>query len=802
MKKLFCFSAVLCTLICAAEVKISDRNGNILANNGEISTYLLKKNNYSFNLSARDANGANFGAVIESILWYHGRSGNTEHIYQDQSEKNFLPGKYIINHRSIRTTSSNADFEIERITEFPENTGAVTYEYILTVKESRDHGKMRFPLTRLTKEITTVSFDDGTLENFTTSAKIPPEELAKTRSMLFHIPARGKTLLMLIDVNTPLKYGHRFGIMPTYSPGSWARSVNFHHLYMPDFPFYNAGEKLGFKFAFKILDGGSFSSSQKEQVKILAGKLNFLPAQYTPGLLDSEYRYPSALAAQLPGVGDVKIWSEIPLKRVYPAMESPKCKANSLYLTAAANERESIQVVLNSPAENKLEKIVFSDLVSSNGSVIPAVGFTANILGVQKTNAPLAQFYGETRFPDKLRPAADALPVKLKAKQNTIIHLTFFAPQGTAKGVYHGKITLTVGKKSCDIPVALRVWGFELPAVSRFTAHGLLWNSLPEHRDEVLKQLAQYGINGSIYPGGQKQLREIFDGRELRFKDDLAMAEKALKVYHQPMFQAPYLFLGAWNWKPGMKVQFLNLDLNTKEFEDKFSAYLSSLHRQVKAKNILDRTFIYMWDEMTGGHYDAMQKTVGMVRKYAPGIKLMTVSAPDPMVLKYNDIITTGPFGQWLGKESRAVVEKAIADGKEFWIYLNGITFSHQVSAAIPRMTAWLCFAHGFTGYLQWSMDYNWQYGTFEKNGDVWILYPAYDKPVYSARLEYFRDGVEDFNMMILAETLPQEIAAQIKSEVAKITPVMGKCDPDPVKMYEIRNRIGDILEKNLNKGN
>ena len=221
MKKLFCFSAVLCTLICAAEVKISDRNGNILANNGEISTYLLKKNNYSFNLSARDANGANFGAVIESILWYHGRSGNTEHIYQDQSEKNFLPGKYIINHRSIRTTSSNADFEIERITEFPENTGAVTYEYILTVKESRDHGKMRFPLTRLTKEITTVSFDDGTLENFTTSAKILPEELAKTRAMLFHIPARGKTLLMLIDVNTPLKYGHRFGIMPTYAPGSW-----------------------------------------------------------------------------------------------------------------------------------------------------------------------------------------------------------------------------------------------------------------------------------------------------------------------------------------------------------------------------------------------------------------------------------------------------------------------------------------------------------------------------------------------------------------------------------------------------
>ncbi|MBR7120918.1 MAG: DUF4091 domain-containing protein [Lentisphaeria bacterium] len=80
----------------------------------------------------------------------------------------------------------------------------------------------------------------------------------------------------------------------------------------------------------------------------------------------------------------------------------------------------------------------------------------------------------------------------------------------------------------------------------------------------------------------------------------------------------------------------------------------------------------------------------------------------------------------------------------------------------------------------------------------MWILYPAYDKPVYSVRLEYFRDGVEDFNMMYLSRQLPPEIKAQIDREIAKVAPVMGKMNPDPVLMNEVRLKIGDLLEKHL----
>ena len=83
-------------------------------------------------------------------------------------------------------------------------------------------------------------------------------------------------------------------------------------------------------------------------------------------------------------------------------------------------------------------------------------------------------------------------------------------------------------------------------------------------------------MNGTVYYGGQRELRKYFDGKELHMPDDFSLAEKAIKEYGMPMFQAPWLFLGAWDWKPGKKVHFLNLDVNSGEFEEKLPQKLPS----------------------------------------------------------------------------------------------------------------------------------------------------------------------------------------------------------------------------------
>lgn len=797
MKKIITLLSLL-AMTAPAAVEIKEQNGNVSMNNGTLSARLVKGRNYAFNLTGRDRNGKSLGLVIQSMIWYHGRTGNTEHFYQDQSELKWKPQKYEIKGNMVRVFTGNTDYDVTREMEMFDDIGAVRLEYIITSRESRDFSRDKFPMIYLAKEIQSVSFDNGNLKDFRTKPAPGGEDLVNTRALLLHMPEYDKTLLMLIDINTPLKYGHKLGLMPTYRKTGWCKIVSFNQLWQGSLPYYDKGMKLGAGIYFQLLDGGSLTEQQKTAARQLAERFQLAPAQFSGSLPAPEYRAPSGLAGKLGGIPGVGLWHESPMKRVYPGTESPDRTVSAVKLESAANERESFQLVLNPESPAVLEKVILPELTSSGKHKIPAKNLQACALEYQIVESPLALLYGERKFADKLLPLPERLPLKLTAKENNILHLTVYTPAGTPPGLYAGNVTLRINGKECKVPVSLKVWGFELPKRSAYCAHGLLWNSPQKDREEVLKYLTACGMNGTVYYGGQRELRKYFDGKELHMPDDFSLAEKAIKEYGMPMFQAPWLFLGAWDWKPGKKVHFLNLDVNSGEFEEKFANYLKSFHRQAKEKGILQNSFAYLWDEMTGGHYETMRRTVGMVRKYAPGLRLMTVAAPDPEVLANNDIICVGPLSHWWSRDAQKIVRDSRKNGKEFWIYMNGVTFGTDTEAIVPRLTPWMCHSRGISGFLQWSMDYNWKYGTFAKNGHVWLLYPSADKPVYSVRLEYFRDGVEDFNMMKLMEKLPPEIRTRLEKEIESIAPAFGKTSLDPVRLAEVRRRIGETLDKNL----
>ena len=802
MKRIFPFCAAFlfsCAGLAAFEIKES--KNAVAMNNGELSARLLANRNYGFNLTGRDKDGKNFGLVIQTMIWYHGRTGNTRRFYQDQSELGtWKPRKREVENGTVRVFTGDVNYNVIRETQMYPDTSAVSLKYIIESAESRGiSGSVNFPGIYLTKEIESVSFDDGTLKNFRTSALPENSDLIHTRALLLHIPKRGKTLLVLIDPNAPLAYGQKLGIAVKHQKLNWCRTLNFIHLWQDSLSYLEKGRKFGVCVYFRLLDGGELNEAQKAEARKLAERFQLKRARFSRADLAEEYEKPSALAGKFAGVPGISLWGESPMKRVYPHTLVPGKTLDAIRLESAANEWESFQLVLKPEREGILEKIEFSDLRASDGRSIPAAQCRGWLLEYQRIAAPRALFYGETRFADKLLPLADVLPHKLTPGENTIAHLSVRAPEGTPRGTYRGKVTLRFsGGRTAELPLVLKVWGFELPKRSAYCGHGLLWDTPQEHREEVLKYLTECGMNGTVYHGGQSELRKYFDGKELRLPDNFALAEKALREYGMPMFQTPWLFLGAWNWKPGKKVQFLHLDIETPEFEEKFSNYFKSFHRQMKEKGILEHCFTYFWDEMTGGHYEAMRKTVALVRKNAPGLRIMTVSAPDPEVLANNDIICTGPFSGWWSKEAGEIVQAARKNGKEFWVYMNGTTFQTTVEAIVPRLTPWMCFSHGFSGYLQWSMDYNWKSGTFAKNGNVWLLYPSDKKPVYSVRLEYFRDGVEDFNMMRLTEKLPPAVRAELEKEIRSIAPVSGKTSTDPLKLTLVRRKIGETLERHL----
>ena len=791
----FAAAAVAASLPAAATASTVTVNGGVRVETPSLVATLAEKRNYCPAMEGMGADGKRFGILLQCKVWYHGRTGNAQRFYQDQDEFSWPTRSCEASDAGAVVTTSTVDYDVRReVAVESADPDAIRLDYLLTAAETRFYDPVDFPLLYFSKEAESVSFDDGRLDGFRTATNPTRTELSRSRACLLHFPKRGKTLILLVDVNRPLSLGHEFGLAVRQNLGGWARTFCFTNLFYEEFPFFAKGTRLGARMWFKLVDGGAFSEAQAEAVRALSAKVGARDAAFAPKDLDGEYAEPSALAARLPSAEGLSLWTETPMKRVYPGTRAPSVAASAVKLEMASNERESFQLVLNPKTPARLESVEFSDFASDSGHVIAATNAQICLLGYEAVAEPKAVFRGETRFADRMVPLGGG--ATLTAGENTILHATVFAPPGARPGLYRAKVVLGVDGSRIDVPIELNVWNVELPRETGYIGHMLIWSSPYAKREQVLRRFAECGMQGTVYNGGgAPKLRDCFDGKALRVPDGFSLAEKSVKTFGAPYFQVPWGFMGAWNWNTN-KTVFLGLDLKleSREFDEAFANYLVSLRSQLGRRGILDRSFIYMWDEMTEGHYPAMRKTTDMVHKYAPGLKILTVSAPDPEVLANNDIIVAAHPAHWWSDEAREVVRKANRDGKRIWMYANSVTFGTASRAIIPRLTAWLCRSHGMSGYLHWSCDYNWKANDFSKNGKEWLLYPSDGEPVYSVRMEYFRDGVEDFNLMKLVCNLPADERRRLERSIAEISSDRSALLTDPVRVASVRRLVAEAL--------
>ena len=773
---------------------VAQTKGSICVETPSLVATLPANRNYCPILQGKGEKGK-FGILLQTKIWYHGRTGNSQRFYKDQDEFSWPTLACETSDAGAVVTTGTPDYDVRReVAVEAADPAALRLDYLLTTAETRFFDPISFPLLYFSKEIESVSFDDGRLGGFRTVVNPSRTDLFHSRACLLHFPKHGKSLILLVDVNRPIALGHKLGLAVRQSVNGWSRVFNFTQLHYEEFPFFEKGTRLGVRMWFKLVEGGAFSEAQAEAVRTLAAAVGVREAAFSAKALDGEYAQPSGLAARLPGTDSLSLWTETPMKRVYPGTHAPSATASTVKIESAANERESFQLVLNPQASARLEDVTFSDFVSDAGAAIPANNAQAWRLGYETVADTKATLGGMTRFADRMVPIGRG--AELPAGENTVLHCTVFAPPGTRAGLYRANAALVVDGSRIDVPVELRVWSVELPRETAYVGHMLIWSSPYKKREQVLRRFAECGMMGTVYNGGNApKIKECFDGKTLRMPDDFALAEKSVKELGAPYFQVPWGFMGAWNWNTNKTVFLgLNLKLDSKEFDEAFENYLVELGGQLGRRGILDRSVIYMWDEMTEGHYPAMRKTTDMVRRFAPGLKVLTVSAPDPEVLANNDIIVAAHPAHWWNDEAREVVRKANSDGKKIWMYANSVTFGTTSRAIIPRLTAWLCRSHGMCGYLHWSCDYNWKANDFAKNGKEWLLYPSEDEPVYSVRMEYFRDGVEDFNLMELVKKLPEQERRRVERSIAEISSDRSALLADPVRVAAVRRLVAEAV--------
>ena len=773
-----------------------DTSKNICLENSFFKLTLKNGENYVFNFFDKVKN---IPLLYKTNIYYTGQAPQGE-FYNTESEEKWSPDEQSwewskdSKEVTLSLKSHNNDWDVNRLITLYADKPYLKLRYVLTAKESSERDTHSFPLMQLIPAFTSISYNLN--DKFSQVAPIEKTSNAKlvpaTIIQLF-APQYQRTLNVINNFNLPVESGYEFGSSFVCSDSKWCKSLSLNHSYIVKGDFLKKGQTRVAELLFFIQDGVDASLAKQQEAYKLARDFEFLPKPESLKFNNAraEYEKASPLARLISKDKTLQIWSESSLKKVFPQMSAPKSFDKNVKIFCAKNESESFQLVISPQTDLKLIKVSISDLRDGK-KILEKDHINSYLLEYQdKTTVPGFYGLGSNKVADKLVNLKDTLPCNFLANTAQPLWFTVNIPSSAVAGLYRGKITLEFSNhKVVKVPIVLNVWNFALPQKYTYRAFGLLWDS-PESRNmEYAKKMAEYHMTTDFTRKGKTKM---FDGKQVNFDEFIKNANTTIREYHANTIYLPNVYLGNWSWKPGQKSLFRNMDPASEEFDAPFGSYLKQSAKILRDNGLIDNTFLYIWDEMMPLHYPTINKVVKIIRQADPGLKIMTVGAPDKEVLDNVDIICTGAFSAWWGKRAEKMVEENRSKGKEFWCYLNAETFTPDQPAVITRLVPWKCWSRGITGYLQWSMNSYWN-SDFDSNGHVWLFYPSKGEPVASVRLEYFRDGIEDFEYFELLKS--RNNGDQLLKEVLTVTPKFSSPDYDLVKIHNLRLKIGEVLAK------
>lgn len=167
----------------------------------------------------------------------------------------------------------------------------------------------------------------------------------------------------------------------------------------------------------------------------------------------------------------VSVWTVSSGYKVKPETPVPTSGQSNVFISAACNEAEAVQVVVTPSRGIKGLTVQVSDLVRDGGAVLKSESIDILRVRYVTTTIPTDRSTAVGQWPDPLPPFDKEIDVAAGMNQPLWIRVT--VPADTKAGVYFGVIKLRAEGFKADVPVQIRVYGFGLPdKMSCTTAFG------------------------------------------------------------------------------------------------------------------------------------------------------------------------------------------------------------------------------------------------------------------------------------------------------------------------------------------
>ncbi|MBM3957834.1 MAG: hypothetical protein FJ313_07270, partial [Gemmatimonadetes bacterium] len=437
---------------------------------------------------------------------------------------------------------------------------------------------------------------------------------------------------------------------------------------------------------------------------------------------------------QVAGVGSrlpdpaagVRMWWEGPLRKVYPTEAPPERTGDPIRLYAAGDEREIVQLCLRPDQPVGNVSVSFAD--AQGPGVLPASAWKANFVGlIPVANLTSAHgILGPT--PDPLLPDPSRT---LPAGETTSLWVTLHVPRGTRAGDYTTRLTLKGDAFAAEVPLQVRVYGFDLPERPSLRTIARIWQSHPGYEDLFLKDLQDHRCAGTGYIGGVGITSQ--DGRLVVDVSGLPKAiEGKLRPYGFEVFNVPSIFLGdasGWYAKDG---RWQGLELLSPEFDREFAAYCKQVGDALRAEGVLEYAIWQIWDEPQDEEMRAHCKHLAeLVKQAVPDSRIyLTTGVIDELI----DLVDIWCL-PWPSTYSQESAQRARDHGAELWAYENSL-YSLDVpdSSLLLRAFPWRLKRYDIRGVEWWAVS-QWKSDPWTvpnqyppQNGGGFFLYPTPDR--------------------------------------------------------------------------
>ena len=546
------------------------------------------------------------------------------------------------------------------------------------------------------------------------------------------------------------------------------------------------------------------------------------------------------------GSGKVSFWRQSTGRKVFRGRPLPTATVPAVRLATARNEEEAVQFVVR-PSVRMSNVRVEARMDGDFDVEVRRVGYLmidylADDMGARGN------------WPDPIFPQEKG-GCAIAAGENQPFWVSVKPGKAVKAGVHRGSIRVTGSAGTFTVPLEVRVFGFDFPdKVTCESAFGLAWTTVfdyqrikkREDKEAVVEKYLAHFARHHIAPYSPLVLVNdpsyTIKWTKTEKKEDSvpvfdwtkwdAEVDRVLGKYHFTTLKLHLRGIGGGDMSgTGGTRKFNGATEGTELFDIYISRYLKAIEDHLREKGILDRVYVYTFDEPLPQHFKYVNESLALLKKHAPGLRRMVTVEPREEFV--GGINLWCPITEEFNREASAAAQ---ARGEEVWWY---ITFSskppkvneHVEHAGVDmRVWLWQTWLEKVTGILMWEVAH-WNRKSIHpdpahpqnpyvdticwggerpwNSGEGRYIFPpvkcfettepVLEGPVDSIRFEMLREGLEDYEYFAMLKKLdPKNPLLAVPADVTTST---DEYSTDPSGMERHRIRLAKELERLCGRG-